>query len=328
MSATPELLGAPYLPPACKTGDWIDDEIDGLLEVGGWTAAPLSWPRRKKSGRPALILTAELARAVRTESGEAICHWWGVRPTKVWMWRKALGVDRITDGTRRLLQERTGVPAEAAARGRASAASPEVIARMAESKRGKPAPATTREALLRAAKRRKPAGWGAMANAKMLGRELPELHRGEWSSVEDEKLRQLFRRRSIADIALLLGRTQGAVNGRATVLELRREKDLSLWTAQDDDYLREWYKQLGPKACAANLGRTIKAVYGRATTLKLSFRASARGRRLGGRTAWSPEDDAQLRALWAQLRSEEIATRLGKSLGAIVARSIRLGLKR
>lgn len=163
----PDLIGAPYLPPSCRLGDWIDDEIEGCVEVGGWTAAPLSWPRRKKTGRASLILTSELARAVRTESSEAIQHWWGVGEVTVWKWRKALGVERVTDGTRKLLQERTGVPEEAAARGRARAATPESRAKMADSKRGRPAPPEVREALLRAAKQPKPSGWGKRANTWM-----------------------------------------------------------------------------------------------------------------------------------------------------------------
>ena len=166
----PELLAGPYLPPACRAGDWLDDEIEGRIEFGGWTSAPSPWPRRKKTGRASLILTAELARAVRTESVEAICHWWGVRPTKVWMWRQALGVGRVTEGTRALLQERTGVPPEAAARGRERAASPESIAKMAASKRGRQ----------------------AGANARMLGGPLPQSqHYAEWTGSDDRRRKGL-----------------------------------------------------------------------------------------------------------------------------------------
>lgn len=163
----PPLIAGPYPAPRCSVGDWIDDEIDGRLQVGGWTDALIPWPRRLKTGRPSLILTAELARAVRTESVSAICHWWGVGPTKVWQWRQTLGIGRITAGTRQLLQERTGVPPEAAARGRKRAAAPEIRARMAETKRGAPMHPATRSALLRAASAPKPAGWGKRANAWM-----------------------------------------------------------------------------------------------------------------------------------------------------------------
>lgn len=145
-----DLIAGPYRPPACRVGDWLDDEIAGRVEVGGWTAAPISWPRRKKTGRASLILTGEMARAVRTESVAAICHWWGVGATKVWMWRRALGVD-TTDGSQRIA--RRGVPPEAAARGRVRAAEPDARARMAESKRGQPVSPERRLQLIQQARR-------------------------------------------------------------------------------------------------------------------------------------------------------------------------------
>ncbi|MEN5117489.1 hypothetical protein ABE488_09170 [Luteimonas sp. TWI662] len=159
-----DLIAGPYQPPACHVGDWLDDEIEGRTEVGGWTDAPLPWPRRRKAGRPSLILTAELARAVRTESVAAVCHWWGVGATKVWQWRKALGVD-TTDGSQRIA--RRGVPPEGAAKGRSRAAEPGARARMADAKRGNPVPPQTRAGLLRAAKAPKPPGWGERANRWM-----------------------------------------------------------------------------------------------------------------------------------------------------------------
>lgn len=164
----PKLINGPYHPPACQIGDWLDDAIDGRVQVGGWTDAPIPWPRRKKTGRHSPILCGDLVLAVQTESVEAISHYLAVGATTVWKWRKALGVDRITNGTRKLLQERTGVPPEASARGRARAMRPESRAKMAETKRGVPAPETTRNALLTAAKQPKPKEWGKQANDWML----------------------------------------------------------------------------------------------------------------------------------------------------------------
>lgn len=176
MPDSPPLLGGPYHPPAVRIGDWIDDEINGLVEVGGWTEGPISWPRRKKAGRASLILTDELARAVRNESAKSIMHHWGVGQVKVWQWRQALGVGRVTPGTTRILQIYTGVPEEAAARGREKAGNPESREKMRQTKTGVPAHENTRAALLEAAKAPKPPGWGVRANAWMLGRKqaLPE----------------------------------------------------------------------------------------------------------------------------------------------------------
>lgn len=168
MPAAAELIGGPYRPPACAVGDWLDDEIDGRLQVGGWTNAPIAWPRRKKTGTHSPILCGDLARAVRVEASEAVQHWWGVGPVTVAKWRRALGVPQANVGTQRLRKQRhPGIPAEAAARGRAKAATPEARAKMAKAKRGKPAHPQTRAALLKAASQPKPPGWGRRANQWM-----------------------------------------------------------------------------------------------------------------------------------------------------------------
>jgi len=324
---TPELIAGPYLPPECTVGGWIDDEIDGRLEVGGWTAAPISWPRRKKTGRASLILCGDLVRAVRTESSEAVAHWWGVGITKVWMWRKALGVGRVTDGTRKLLQERTGVPPEAAARGRAAAAEPEARARMADSKRGKPAAPATREALLRAAKRRKPAGFGVRANAAMLGRALPELKiRAVWTAEEDAALQQMWRRRSVTDIALLIGRTEPAVTTRAKTLGLARPKEQSAWTAEDDAFLSGAYQSQGAAVCAQLLGRSIDAIYLRARVLGVAKTTAGRGKLQGAAGMWTEADDAYLRAHWGSASGVEIAEHLRRTYRSVASRAKLLGL--
>lgn len=162
----PPLLFGPYQPPDVSSG-WADDAVDGRVEVGGWTIAPIQWPRRKKSGRASAVLCGDLIRAVQMESSAAVQYWWGVSGGTVWAWRKALGVGRVTPGTRDRLRTETGVPEDAAARGREAAADPEIRARAAEARRGKPMADTTREALLSASKRPKPDGWGKRANAWM-----------------------------------------------------------------------------------------------------------------------------------------------------------------
>lgn len=95
--------------PVVKRGDWLVDERYGLVEVGGWSDAQLSWPYRKKTGTRSLILCGRLANDVRTKSETYICHAYGVGSVTVWSWRKALGVGRVTDGTRQLLRDNTGV---------------------------------------------------------------------------------------------------------------------------------------------------------------------------------------------------------------------------
>lgn len=162
----PPLLFGPYRAPDISDG-WLVDWVDGAIEVGGWTHAPIQWPRRKKTGKHSPILCDDLIRAVMMESSAAIQHHWGVSEGTVWKWRQALGVGRVTPGTRDRLRTETGVPEDAAARGREAAMTPEARARMAASKTGQPAHPNVKAALLRAAKSPKPAGWGARANAWM-----------------------------------------------------------------------------------------------------------------------------------------------------------------
>ena len=94
-----------------------------------------------------LIIFKGLARAIRKESGVAICHWWGVTNQTVTKWRKALGVGPVTPGTRRLRVERAQEPDIAA--GLEKAQDPERRRKIAEAKKGKPRPAHVIEAMRR-----------------------------------------------------------------------------------------------------------------------------------------------------------------------------------
>lgn len=247
MPDAPALLGAPYAAPDCRPGDWIEDEIDGLTEVGGWTSAPVPWPRRRKTGRASLILTAELARAVRTESVEAIRHHWGVGPTRVWMWRRALSVGRVTDGTRCLLREHGGPPAEAAALGRAKAATPESIARMSATKAGRPVTDERREELRTAARlpRRRP----------------PAEKPWRWTQTDDRFLVRWYGHLPTAEIARRLGRSKNAVKQRA---HDKRLTTPSRWTEEEHQLLARWYGELPAGEIARWLGRSRRSVYARA----------------------------------------------------------------
>jgi hypothetical protein len=65
-------------------------------------------------GHPSLLLNDELARAVRTESAAAVCHWWGASHNVVRQWRCFLDVDCVNNpGTHRLVQATAEAGAEA-----------------------------------------------------------------------------------------------------------------------------------------------------------------------------------------------------------------------
>src|SRR3954471_2641361 len=96
------LLHGPYRSPRVRRGDKLFCEIRGTVTVGGYTDAPIPWPRVRKGGNPCLILCGDLVRAVRAESAQAVAHHWGVSPATVWKWRQALGVPERNEGTLRL----------------------------------------------------------------------------------------------------------------------------------------------------------------------------------------------------------------------------------
>ena len=101
-----KLIGGPYLPPVCRIGDKLDCEVAGeTFVVGGMSSGKIQWPRRKKSGSHALIVCGDLITALRIESTKAICHHWGVTCPTVGRWKRGLGIEGLTEGSRRLFRE-------------------------------------------------------------------------------------------------------------------------------------------------------------------------------------------------------------------------------
>jgi hypothetical protein len=101
------LLHGPYTVPALKRGDKATCLYrDGDVIITSWSDARISWPRCRRPGThgggSGLLLNEELARAVRCESALAIRYWWGASPLAVWSWRKALGVEKLNEGSAKL----------------------------------------------------------------------------------------------------------------------------------------------------------------------------------------------------------------------------------
>jgi len=87
-----------------EVGSEVACLLRGRAKVCGWSRGPIHWPliRVGHGGKGAILMTEELARAVRHESQAALSHWWGVCTTTVTHWRRKLGVDQFNEGTRRL----------------------------------------------------------------------------------------------------------------------------------------------------------------------------------------------------------------------------------
>ena len=139
------LLGT-YRTPRVRLGRIVTCEArDCDAIVDGYSDARIPWPigRRRGTSARSLVVYGDLAEAVKRESNQAVCHWFGVTGQTVSKWRKALGVGLTNDGTHRLRSEYTAEPwaVEARATAHAKAGDPERRRKIAESKKGKPRPA-------------------------------------------------------------------------------------------------------------------------------------------------------------------------------------------
>jgi hypothetical protein len=139
-----KLLGT-YRTPRVRVGRVLACEArDCDLVVVEMSDARIPWPvgrRRGQSGK-SLAVFGDLARAVRTESNQAVCYWFGVTPQTVSKWRKALGVGLTNAGTHRLRSDYQQEPWAVTARGKAQAKArdPQRRRKIADAKRGKPRP--------------------------------------------------------------------------------------------------------------------------------------------------------------------------------------------
>ena len=136
------LLFGPYRTPRFHYGRVVFCEVRGEVTVCGLSDGPIPWPLGKRGRAKSLVVYGDLAEAVRRESNLAVAHWWGISPQTVSLWRKALGVGPVTAGTARVLRDHLAETYQNGAREIAVARSrdPEVRARMAASRKGKPPP--------------------------------------------------------------------------------------------------------------------------------------------------------------------------------------------
>lgn len=103
------LLGT-YRTPRVKLGRVLSCEYrDDDVIVVGYSDGRIPWPlgRRRGKASKTLVVFGDLVRALKIESNQAVCHWWGVTPQTVTAWRKSLGVGPTTKGTTRLRSEWT-----------------------------------------------------------------------------------------------------------------------------------------------------------------------------------------------------------------------------
>lgn len=176
-----------YKTPRVRIGRRLTCEArDCDVIVVGYSDGRIPWPlgRRPRQAAKALIVYGDLADAVRRESNQAVCYWFGVTPQTVSKWRKLLGVGLTNDGTHRLRSAYTDETwaVEARAKAHAKTGDPERRAKIAAAKRGKPRPT--------------PPGWVPNGTA--------------WTAAADELVRTLMPK----EAALRTGHTLASVYQR------------------------------------------------------------------------------------------------------------------
>jgi len=210
-----------YATPRFRYGKFVMCEMRGEVEIVGLTDAPIPWPIGKRGRHKAIVLYGALVKAVRRESSLAIQHWFGVGPFTVWKWRKALGVDRNTEGTSQLFSENSQTnPAviEGLAKAHGKAQDPERRAKIAAAQRGRQRPASAMQAAWEANRGRKHT---VEAREKMSvaqrrrGARPPKAGRA-WTEEEDTLVRQC----DPAEVVSRTGRTLQAVYSRRSALGL------------------------------------------------------------------------------------------------------------
>jgi len=214
------LLGT-YATPRFRYGKFVWCEMRGEIEIVGLTDAPIPWPIGKRGRHKAIVLYGALVKAVRRESSLAVQHWFGVGPYTVWKWRRALGVDRNTEGTSRLFSENSQTnPAviEGLAKAHSKAKDPERCAKIAAAHRGRPRPASAMQAAWEANRGREVSDESRQRMSvaqRRRGARPPKAGRA-WTAEEDALVRQL----DPAAVVSRTGRTLQAVYSRRSQLGL------------------------------------------------------------------------------------------------------------
>lgn len=136
----------------------------------------------------------------------------------------------------------------------------------------------------------------------------------EWTGAEVVELRRLIARRvPTTRIAVAVGRTGAAVQGRIALLGGKTTRAVTRggWTARDNENLREMRGEgMTYAAIAAEFGRTEKAVSTHAQYIGAALRVR-----------WSPAEDLRLRGMrGAGMTDRQIGVALGRSHRSVEGR--------
>jgi hypothetical protein len=143
------LVDGPYYPPRASRGRFLVCELRGIVKIGGYSDAPIPWPRIWH--RRSLVICEDMLRALRTESVLAVSDYWGLSKAIVSHYRQLFSVPHVNPGTHRLIREFV-IPAFCTA---------EAHAKQSAAREGKPSAESARgpERLRQIQSRPKPTLW-------------------------------------------------------------------------------------------------------------------------------------------------------------------------
>lgn len=224
----PKLHFGPYKTPVFRYGATVVCEVRGEVRIVGLSDDRIPWPIGRPQGTRAgraLVVYKGLARAIRKESGIAVCYWFGMAAGTASKYRGALGVEHNNEGTHRLRRELGKSEWFAAAQRKAWSKARDPVRRekIAAARRGKPRPRHVIEAMrqanlgrpLAAATRRK------QSQAHKRRGTRPPAAGEPWSATEDALVR---RKLSAKEIAKRTGRTLSAVWSRRQALGVQQRR--------------------------------------------------------------------------------------------------------
>jgi GcrA cell cycle regulator len=152
-----------------------------------------------------------------------------------------------------------------------------------------------------------------------------------WSYEEEQQLRACYRKYGIQYAARLLGRSVDAISARASILGLtqpaahagkprpwaRKGWSPPPWRKRDDEQLHRLHAQgLSTGQIAETMGRTRIDVRTRARSIGV-YRHQR---------SWSLEEDQLLRTLYGTVPYQELASRLGRSVTAVIGHASYRGI--
>jgi len=349
-----KLLYGPYVPPKCAVGDKLPCEYRGCeVPVRGMSDAPIRWPSTRRRGNHSPILCGDLVRAVKVESEQAVAYHWGVNYQVVWRWRRALGVPKMTPGSRRLRIEyaQETLTPEVRAKGKEAMHSTRVREKLSAIRKGRRQHPNTLAALLEAAKRPKSEDWKRKTSERSRKMwEHPERYGlpvpHKWTDEENE----LLGTASDRIIANRLGLSRHAVAEQRRRLGISRRPEP--WTSDQIALLgtasdREVGRAIGRSESAVHRKREalgISSTLVRWTDAEIALLGTASdpqvGRKLGrhpaavqskreklGRPPFTPRwTDEEISWLGTDTDAA-VARALGRSVEAVKLRRQRLGIR-